>query len=86
MDGAFFLLFLLITAGAGAVVATPALIAARRGRPRAAGLLLVASGLLFVIAGFLLFAPQPLWIGALLVAFGAVLLGRPRNTQIGSRG
>ena len=75
-----FLLFLAATAAAGAIVYAGAHIAAARGRARQAGSILVVGGVVFFLTGVLLFAPQPLWVGAALIGLGiARLVKAPRN-------
>jgi len=80
-----FLGFLLATAALGAAVVGLVALAGRHGHYRGGSWVLVTSGIVLLAAGVLLFAPQPLWVGAVLIVVGAVRLGRRRSDQTGSR-
>jgi hypothetical protein len=80
-----FLGFLLVTAALGGAVVGLAAVVGRRGHRRRAGWMLVASGIFFVAGGVLLFAPQPLWVGVVLVVIGVVRLGRRPSDRLESR-
>ena len=80
-----FLGLLFGTAAVGAAVVGLVKLAGRRGHQRGWSWVLVIAGIVLLVAGVLLFAPQPLWVGAVLVAVGTVRLGRRRSEHLGSR-
>ena len=81
-----FLLFLLAVAALGLLVVAVAQVMAWRGHRRGAAWTLITVGVVLFLGGVVLFAPQPLWVAACLIALGIVRLvkttgdGRRRST------
>jgi hypothetical protein len=80
-----FFLFLTATAVLGGLVAAVSVGIARGGRVQFATWMLLASGLVFFASGVLLFAPQPVWVGGVLVAFGVARLVARKSRTIDGR-
>ena len=71
-----FLLFFVVVAAFGLVFVAAATLVASRGHERGAASMLIAVGVLFIVGGVLLFAPQPVWAGSGLIGLGIARLVR----------
>jgi uncharacterized membrane protein HdeD (DUF308 family) len=71
-----FMTFFAIFLAAGAIVTGISDLLARTGHTRTAGVTVIVLGALFVFSGVMIFAPQPLWVGMVLVTVGALTTSR----------
>jgi hypothetical protein len=71
-----FMTFSAVFLAAGGIVTGLGDLISRAGAPRAGAIFVIVLGALFTVSGVLLFAPQPLWVGSLLLPLGIVTASR----------
>lgn len=71
-----FMSFFAVFLAAGGIVTAISDLMARAGLTRVAGITVIVFGALFLLSGVMLFAPQPLWVGMVLVTVGTLTASR----------